>query len=97
MAFYKSEFLHCLLPLGDVIKSVRNVMMYLACSMEIAGYASMKRKPWGLFLLVALMVFGFSQKIGAFGMMDTVMMIAAGISIGLNICRIRAYEPGETR
>ena len=95
MSFYKSEFLHCIMPLGDVIKVVRNIMMYLACSMEIAGYACMKRKPWTLFLLVALMVFGFSQEIGVFGMMDTVMILAAGISIGVNICRIRAYEPGE--
>lgn len=37
MAFYRSEFLHCLLPLADTEKWVRNGLMLLAMGMEEAG------------------------------------------------------------
>lgn len=95
MAFYKSEFLHSLIPMAEVWKWVRRVLLYTACSMEIAGYACLKRKPWGMLLLMAMFVFGFSQEIGSYGM-EFLMICVSVICIVLNVYAVKVRVQEES-
>ena len=91
MAFYKSEFLHCLVPMAEVWKWIRNLCLFTACSMEVAYVACLKRKPWSLVLLLAMTVFGFSQGIGTYGM-EFLMIVVSLICIVMDIRGLRAWE-----
>lgn len=84
MAFYKSPFLHGVFPMGDILRWIRNILMVTACGMEIAGYACRKRKPWALFILIVLILFGFSQRLGDAGM-DYLLIVASVCYIGAHI------------
>lgn len=88
MAFYKSEFLHCLLPMADIFKWIRNLLIFTAGALEIAAGACRKGRTWSVFLILLMIVFGFVQKTGTFGAMDTIMILASGICIGVNIYKI---------
>ena len=95
MAFYKSEFLHCLFPMADIFKWIRNIIVFLACALEIGVGACRNNKSWRLFLIVALTVFSFVQEIGTYGAMDAIMIIVAGIYIVTNICQIWYWGDGR--
>jgi len=83
MAFYKSRFLHNIFPMAEIYRWFRNVLLFGACSMEIAAFACMKRKPWEMFMLILLILFGFVQDIGTFGGMDIVLILVSLICIGV--------------
>lgn len=88
MAFYKSEFLHCLLPLADVFKWIRNILIFTAAALEIAVCACKKRRTWSVFMIVAMIIFGFVQEIGTFGAMDIIMILTAGVCIGIDVYQV---------
>jgi hypothetical protein len=88
MAFYKSEFLHCLFPMADIFKWIRNIFLFASCALEIGACSCRKRKSWSLFLIIVLTVLGFVQEIGTFGAMDAIMIIMAGIYIVINVCQV---------
>ena len=88
MAFYKSEFLHCLLPLADIFKWIRNFFIFTAVAFEIAVCACRKRKSWSVFLIIVMVIFGFVQKIGTFGAMDIIMILTAGVCIAIDVYQL---------
>ena len=88
MALYKSEFLHCLLPMADIFKWIRNIILFAACALEIASSACQRRKTWGVFLIIILIIFGFMQKIGTFGAVDIIMILTAGVCIAVDVYKI---------
>jgi len=85
MAFYKSDFLHCLFPMADIFKWIRNIIIFTACALEIASYGCQKRRNWSIFLTIVLIAFGFVQKIGTFGAMDIIMILTACVCIAIDI------------
>ena len=88
MAFYKSEFLHCLLPMADVFKWIRNTLIFTAAALEIAVCACKKRRTWSVFMIAVMIIFGFVQEIGTFGAMDIIMILTAGVCIGIDVYQV---------
>lgn len=62
LAFYRIEFLHCLLPMAETGKWVRNLLLLLAFGMEAAGKD--KKKNVTLNLLYVLTVSWFVTSLG---------------------------------
>jgi len=88
MAFYKSRFLHNVFPMGEIFRWIRNALLFGACSMEIAGYACLRRKPWEMLVLILLILFGFVQDMGTFGGMDIIMILVSMVCIGVTIIKV---------
>ena len=84
MAFYKSEFLHCLFPMAEIYKWIRNILLFSAVALDIAVCACSRRKSWSVFLLILLVMFGFVQKIGTYGAMDLLMITTAVVCIAVD-------------
>lgn len=80
LAFYRSEFLHCLLPMEEAGKWVRNILLLLAFGMEAAGGGS-GRLQGGLFALAAVT---FTVPIGM-GWREAVGDIAYAAVIAANV------------
>ena len=88
MAFYKSRFLHNVFPMGEIYRWIRNALLFGACSVEIAGYACLRRKPWEMLLLILLILFGFVQDMGTFGGMDIIMILVSLVCIGVTLFKV---------
>ncbi len=69
LMFYRSEFLHSLLPLADIRIWIRNGFLLLAFAFAAAGFSYQqrrKKKPMALYLLLVCSWFFFSQEIAGF-------------------------------
>lgn len=69
LMFYRSEFLHSLLPLADTRIWIRNLLLLFGFSFAAAGFSYQqrrKKKPMMIFLLMVLSVFFFSQEMAGF-------------------------------
>lgn len=69
LMFYRSEFLHSLLPLADIRIWIRNLFLLLGFSFAAAGFSYQqrrKKKPMAMFLMLVCSVFFFSQEIAGF-------------------------------
>lgn len=92
LAFYRNDFLHCLLPLAETGKWVRNLLLVTALGMETA--ADSKGIPVPFVLLYALTVSWFVSPVGM-GVTDILCIAAAVAVIGLNGWRLWRKN-GET-
>ena len=84
MAFYRIEFLHCLLPLAEAGKWVRNILLVTALGMETAVYV--KGIPVTLILLYILTAGWFVSPVGR-GVTDGLCIFAYGVMIGVGVWR----------
>ena len=69
LMFYRSEFLHSLLPLADIRIWVRNILLLLGFSFAVAGYSYHQRRkkhPMALYWMVTCSTFFFRQEIAGF-------------------------------
>ncbi len=69
LMFYRSEFLHSLLPLADIRIWIRNIFLLLGFSFAVAGFSYQqrrKKKPMALYLMLVCSWFFFSQEIAGF-------------------------------
>ncbi len=91
LAFYRIQFLHCLLPLAETGKWVRNLLLVLALGMETAMN---RRIPVFLILLYALTISWFVSPIGM-GATDILYIVASAVVIGADVWRLW-NKGGET-
>lgn len=98
LAFYRSEFLHCLLPLADTGKWVRNILCILALGMAAAGEGE-KKKQIEQILLFIVTASWFATPIGL-GYRDVICDMVYGATIlgtlWENVFR-RKISPEETK
>ena len=69
LMFYRSEFLHSLLPLADIRIWVRNIFLLFGLAFAAAGFSYQqrrKKKPMALWLMLVCSWFFFSQEIAGF-------------------------------
>lgn len=69
LMFYRSEFLHSLLPLADIRIWVRNLFLLFGLAFGAAGFSYQqrrKKKPMALYLMLVCAWFFFSQEIAGF-------------------------------
>lgn len=69
LMFYRSEFLHSLLPLADIRIWIRNLLLLFGFSFAAAGFSYQqrrKKKPMMIFLMLVFSVFFFSQETAGF-------------------------------
>lgn len=57
LAFYRIDFLHCLLPMAEALKWVRNILLVLSFSVEAAGRAG--KKEYILSILLYILAAGW--------------------------------------
>lgn len=81
LTFYRIEFLHCLLPLAETGKWVRNILLVAALGIEAA--ADVKGFPVTLILLYVLTASWFVSPIGM-GATDILCILVAVVLIGVN-------------
>lgn len=82
-AFYKSRFLHCLLPMEEWLKWVRNVLMILAVGMEIADCSCRGRKLYSAAMLICYLAVGFVQDIASYWQ-DWLCILVCGVVFAAN-------------
>ena len=66
LMFYRSEFLHSLLPLADTQIWIRNLLLLLGFSFAVAGYSYQQRRkkhPMALYWMITGSTFFFRQEI----------------------------------
>lgn len=86
LAFYREEFLHCLLPMAEVGKWVRNVLLALALGTE-AAWGPEKKKNVSLVFLYALTAVWFVSPLGGEAT-DAICCLAYGIVVVSNVWRV---------
>ena len=92
LAFYRINFLHCLLPMAEVGKWVRNLLLLLALGIEAAvGDRKAKNETY---LLVALYVLSITWFVSSMGrsVIDPISDIVYAIVIATNIWQVRKRQ-----
>ena len=92
LAFYRNEFLHCLLPMAEAGKWVRNLLLLLAFGTETAvGRGKKNYVP--LILLYAVTASWFVSSLGG-GIQDVISSGVYVVIIAVNVWRIWKEEGG---
>lgn len=92
LAFYRIDFLHCLLPMAEIGKWVRNLLLLLAFGMEAAGVKKKNYIP--LFALLALTANWFVSSMGR-NMIDLICYFTYIVVITANIWQVRKAQREE--
>ncbi len=85
LAFYRQKFLHSLLPLDEVTRTVRNVVLIVCLGATSAFFSYRQRrgqKGVAVILLAALTFVGFSREMGSFGNDILIMFVALTVGLG---------------
>ena len=82
-AFYSNRFLHCLLPMAEIGKWVRNVLTMLAWGMQAAGTKGKSHYVLPVWMFY-LTIFGFESDMGV-NPLDILCYIVSVIIIGKEI------------
>lgn len=92
LAFYRSEFLHCLLPLAETGKWVRNCLLVLAFGMEAAGEAGRREAAVriGLFILTFIW---FASPVGM-GYRDMLCCMVYAVTVAADVVRGGFWRKG---
>lgn len=85
LAFYRSEFLHCLLPMAEAGKWVRNILLILALGTETAAGRG-RKNDMTLVLLYAVTAGLFVSSLGG-GMGDFVCGVVYAAVTAVNVWR----------
>lgn len=92
LAFYRIDFLHCLLPMAEIGKWVRNLLLLLAFGTEAAG--AKKKNYIPLLALLALTANWFVSSVGR-NMIDLICCFMYVVVIGGNIWQMRKAQRDE--
>lgn len=90
LAFYRIDFLHCLLPMAETVKWVRNLLLVLAFSMEAAGSASKAEYASPIMLYTLTAGWLFVSPLGG-NLTDWIGMLLYGLMIAVNVWK--TYKP----
>lgn len=95
LSFYRSEFLHCLLPMAEAGKWVRNFLMLAALGMEAAAAGGRRRQAVqaGLYIMTAVW---FTGPMGM-NYRDIICMIAYICVIAADLAGAGIFRREETR
>lgn len=94
LSFYQSDFLHCLLPMAEIWKWVRNLFLLAAFSLA-AGAGFGKRYYAVLNLLFVITAVWFVSPIGG-NFLDMVCILVYGITIAVNLRRLLTANVPES-
>lgn len=94
LAFYRNEFLHCLLPMAEAWKWMRNALLLLAFGTEAAGRGKKNYVP--LVLLYVVTASWFVSSLGG-GMLDVVSGGVYAVVIAVNVWRAWKEDGGDDR
>lgn len=92
LAFYRIDFLHCLLPMAEIGKWVRNLLLLLAFGTEAAG--AKKKNYIPLFALLPLTANWFVSSMGV-NMIDLICCLTYMVVIAANIWQVQKAQRGE--
>lgn len=98
LACYRSAFLHSLIPMEEVSRLVRNLLLAAALGLLTARFSFLQRrdkKSIGIFVLAAITILFFSQPMGS-GTEDFFMGFLAASAIVFGISSIWEDGPDET-
>lgn len=90
LAFYRSSFLHSLLPLSEGSRWVRNLALVLGLGICSAGFAYWQRRKKVSFLIFALTaaaLFFFQRELGRFDLDGLLILLCTGLSVRM-ICAV---------
>lgn len=82
LMFYRSEFLHALLPLADIRIWIRNLFLLVGLSFASASFSYQqrrKKRPMALYLMLVCTLFFFSQPIGDFS--NYIFLVLVSLSV----------------
>lgn len=92
LAFYRIDFLHCLLPMAEVGKWVRNLLLLLAMGIEAAmGAGKAKKETYPLAALYVLSITWFVSSMGR-NVIDLISDTVYAIVIASNIWQVRKRQ-----
>ncbi|MDE5893541.1 MAG: hypothetical protein K2H45_11525 [Acetatifactor sp.] len=96
LAFYRIDFLHCLLPMAEVGKWVRNLLLLLAFGTEAAGGSEKAEKKYyvPLIPLYAVTASWFVSSMGR-NVIDLISSIVYAVVIAVNIWQMRRAQREE--
>lgn len=96
LAFYRIDFLHCLLPMAEAGKWVRNLLLLLAFGMEAAGGLEKAEKKYYMSLtpLYVMTASWFVSSIGG-NVIDLICGIVYAVVIAVNIWQMRKVQREE--
>lgn len=83
LAFYRSNFLHSLLPLEEISRWMRNVALIVALGITAAGFSLKQRreqKGMAIAVLAVMTVATFSQQMGNLGSDVILILIALSVA-----------------
>ncbi len=92
LAFYRINFLHCLLPMAEIGKWVRNLLLLLAFGTEAAR--NKKKNYIALFALLSLTANWFVSSMRV-NMIDLICCLTYIVVIAANIWQVRKAQRGE--
>lgn len=92
LAFYRIDFLHCLLPMAEIGKWVRNLLLLLAFGTEAAG--AKKKNYIPLFALLPLTANWFVSSMGG-NTIDLICCFTYIVVITANIWQVRKAQRKE--
>lgn len=97
LAFYRIDFLHCLLPMAEAGKWIRNLLLLLAFGTEAAGSPRGEKKQYGIPLvsLYALTASWFVSSMGG-NVTDLLCSLIYIVTIAANIWLVRRAQGKET-
>lgn len=87
LAFYRSDFMHSVLPLEDTMRLVCNIFLIAGCGISAAVSAYLQRRgklAWSLLVVLACIILGFVRTLG-----NTVILLVAFLV--LIIAGVTAY------
>jgi len=87
LAFYRNDFLHSLLPLSEVIRWIRNILLFVGMGIAAAGFPFRQRRGgWGPEIVV-LGIFALIYFVNETGTIGTDFSLIIG-SIGIAVMTI---------
>lgn len=92
LAFYRIDFLHCLLPMAEIGKWVRNLLLLLAFGTEAAGAKKKNYIPLFALLSLTANLFVSSMRVN---MMDLICCLTYIVVIAANIWQVRKAQREE--
>lgn len=95
LAFYRIDFLHCLLPMAEAGKWMRNILLLLSFGMEAAGRAG-KMEFAPPILLYGVTASWFVSSLGG-NVADWICIILYAVVIVVNVRQVREKEREEVQ
>ena len=97
LACYQAKLLHSILPVGELLRWVRNVFVLVCLALSTAQGASLLRRgkrPMGVFLLSVIAAMTWVNEAWQGGM-DLIVMMAAGFVAMVALVDLESYHSGR--